>query len=204
MATVYRGRDTKLDRTVAVKVLHPDLAENEEFVARFEREARATAAVSSQHVVAVYDRGVSEQKPYLVMEYVPGATLRELLNERGRLSPAEALSVLVTVLEGLAVAHAAGLVHRDVKPENVLIGQGDSAGAVKVVDFGVARALRAAAPAEEMILGTVSYLAPEQVTTGEADCRTDVYAAGVVLFEMLTGPPPFHGDRPHQLAQRHV
>ncbi|MFL6073747.1 MAG: Stk1 family PASTA domain-containing Ser/Thr kinase [Mycobacteriales bacterium] len=204
MATVYRATDSKLERTVAIKVLHPDLAENEEFVARFAREARATAGISSPHVVAVYDHGISEHKPYLVMEYVPGATLRELLNERGRLSPAEALSVLVPVLEGLAAAHAAGVVHRDVKPENVLIGQGDAAGAVKVVDFGVARAVRADAPAEEMILGTVSYLAPEQVTTGKADFRTDVYAAGVVLFEMLTGTPPFHGKRPHQVAQRHV
>jgi eukaryotic-like serine/threonine-protein kinase len=202
MATVYLGTDTKLDRTVALKVAHPELADDPEFVRRFTGEARSVARLSSPNVVAVYDQGSEAGLLYLVMEYVPGRTLRELLRERGRLSPREALDIISGVLGGLAAAHRAGIVHRDVKPENVLLGDGDT---VKVADFGLARAAsRASHTRTGMIIGTAAYLAPEQVSSSASDARTDVYAAGVMLYELLTGAQPHTGDTPLAVAYKHV
>jgi eukaryotic-like serine/threonine-protein kinase len=202
MATVYLGTDTKLDRTVALKIAHPELVGDRDFVRRFSIEARAAARLSSPHVVAVYDTGSDSGLLYMAMEYVPGRTLRELLIERGRLGPAEALGIFTSVLSGLAAAHDAGIVHRDVKPENVLIG---SNGTVKVADFGLARAASMASNTKTgMIIGTAAYLAPEQVARSTSDERTDVYAAGIMLFEMLTGTQPYKGDSPLAVAQMHV
>jgi eukaryotic-like serine/threonine-protein kinase len=203
MASVYLATDTRLDRRVAVKVMHPGLADDPEFVARFNREARAAAGLNHPDIVAVYDQGTDDGHPFLVMEYVPGATLRLVLRERGRLSPAEALAVMDHVLAALAAAHASGLVHRDVKPENVLVTPD---GRVKVADFGLARAASGIAVTSTTgpLIGTAAYLAPEQVRDGSSDARSDVYAAGVVLFELLTGAPPFTGDSAVSVAYRHV
>ncbi len=202
MATVYLGTDTKLDRTVALKVAHTELAGDPEFVRRFAGEARSVARLSSPNVVAVYDQGGDGDLLYLVMEYVPGRTLRELMREQGRLGPRQALDIISGVLAGLAAAHAAGIVHRDVKPENVLLGDGNT---IKVADFGLARAAsRASHTRTGMIIGTAAYLAPEQVTRSASDERTDVYAAGVMLYEMLTGVQPHTGESPLAVAHKHV
>jgi len=203
MASVYLATDTRLDRRVAVKVMHPALAEDPEFVARFNREARAAAGLNHPDIVSVYDQGTDDGHPFLVMEYVPGHTLRSVLRERLRLSPGEALAVMDHVLAALAAAHAAGLVHRDVKPENVLVTPD---GRVKVADFGLARAAAGATvtAATGPIIGTAAYLAPEQVRDGTSDARSDVYAAGVMLFELLTGRQPFSGDSAVSVAYRHV
>ena len=205
MATVYLATDTRLDRGVAVKVMHRALAEDPEFVRRFTREARASAKLSTPEVVAIHDQGTDRQTglAYLVMEHVRGINLRQLLLERGALSPAHAVSLLEPVLRALAAAHAAGLVHRDVKPENVLLADD---GRVKVADFGLARAVETSALTQTtgLLIGTVAYLAPEQVESGTADARTDVYAAGVLLWELLTGGPPYAGDTPMSVAYKHV
>jgi serine/threonine-protein kinase len=203
MASVYAATDLRLERRVAVKVMHPGLAEDDEFFARFIREARAAARLSHPDVVSVYDQGTDGGHVFLVMEHVAGSTLRQLLRERGSLSVGEALAVMDHVLAALGAAHAAGLVHRDVKPENVLITPD---GRVKVADFGLARAIAETTLTGTggMLLGTVAYLAPEQVERGVADARSDVYAAGVMLFELLTGAPPFTGDTPLAIAYRHV
>jgi serine/threonine-protein kinase len=207
MSTVYRGVDTRLDRAVAIKVMDPQFSGDRTFVARFEQEARAAARLHHPGIVAVHDQGVDRSAPdsehvFLVMELIEGGTLRDLLGERGRLSTPLALSVLEPVLSALAAAHQAGLVHRDVKPENVLIGQD---GVVKVADFGLVRAVASASTTSDtMILGTVAYLSPEQVATGASDARSDVYSAGVLLYEMLTGVAPFVGDTPISVAYRHV
>jgi beta-lactam-binding protein with PASTA domain/predicted Ser/Thr protein kinase len=202
MATVYLGRDTRLDRIVALKVAHPELAGDREFVRRFGTEARAVAQLSSPHVVAVYDQGSAGDLQYIAMEYVAGPTLREVLNVRGALSAREALDVIEGVLAGLAAAHRAGIIHRDVKPENVLLG---TDGAVKVADFGLARAAAAVGRTKSgMIIGTAAYLAPEQVSSSTSDARTDVYAAGIMLFEMLTGAQPHTGESPLAVAYKHV
>jgi serine/threonine-protein kinase len=203
MASVYLATDTRLDRRVAVKVMHPGLAEDPDFVARFNREARASARLSHPDIVAVYDQGEDDGQAFLVMEYVPGATLRAVLRDRGRLSTGEALAVMDHVLAALAAAHDAGLVHRDVKPENVLV---TADGRVKVADFGLARAVAGnhLTAADGALLGTASYLAPEHVRDGSADARTDVYAAGILLFELLTGRPPYVGDHAVAVANRHL
>lgn len=202
MATVYLSRDIRLDRTVALKIAHPELARDQEFVARFISEARSAARLSSPHVVAVYDQGSTGDLHYIAMEYVPGPTLRELLVARGRLSPREALDVIERVLAGLAAAHDANIIHRDVKPENVLLGSGTS---VKVADFGLARAAAGIRHTKTgLLIGTAAYLAPEQVASNMSDQRTDVYAAGVMLFEMLTGTQPHTGDTPLAVAYKHV
>ncbi|MCO5996536.1 Stk1 family PASTA domain-containing Ser/Thr kinase [Actinoallomurus rhizosphaericola] len=202
MATVYAGHDTKLDRTVALKVMHANLAMDEEFVRRFIGEAKSAAALSHPNVVAVYDQGTDKGYVFLAMEYVPGRTLRDLLTERGRLGPREALQVMQPVLSALGAAHRAGLIHRDVKPENVLL---TADGQVKVADFGLARAETASKQTKTgMIIGTVGYLAPEQVISGDADARTDVYAAGIMLFELLTGRQPYDGGTPLAVAYKHV
>ena len=207
MSTVYAGTDLRLDRRVAVKVMAPALAHDPAFTERFVREARTAARLSHPNAVAVFDQG-AEQTPagrvvFLVMELVAGSTLRDVLRRRGRLRPDEAVSVLEPVLAALAAAHRAGLVHRDVKPENVLVS---TDGTVKVVDFGLARAVAAPSTSTQagMVLGTVAYVSPEQVARGASDARTDVYSAGVVLFELLTGAPPYGGESALAVAYRHV
>jgi serine/threonine protein kinase/beta-lactam-binding protein with PASTA domain len=207
MSTVHRATDIRLDRPVAVKVMDPRLAADPAFRARFEREARSAARIDHPAVVDVHDQGTGmlgdgEPVVFIVMELVEGGTLRDVLRSQGGLPVPSALAVLVPVLDGLAQAHARGLVHRDVKPENVLISR---VGEVKVADFGlVTAAAQAGASHAGMILGTVAYLSPEQVTTGAADSRSDVYAAGVLAFELLTGAVPFTGDTPISVAYRHV
>jgi serine/threonine-protein kinase len=202
MATVYLATDTRLDREVALKVMHPHLADDEQFVARFHREAKSAARMSHHNVVAVYDQGSDGDVVYLAMEHVAGTTLRDLMNDRGQLSAGEALALAEPVLEALSAAHRAGVVHRDVKPENVLLTQD---GRVKVADFGLARAASSAGTATTgMLIGTVAYLSPELVLHGVADARSDVYAVGIVLFEMITGRQPFTGEVPIQVAYQHV
>lgn len=202
MATVYLGTDTRLDRVIAIKIAHPDLSDDSEFVRRFISEARSAALLSSPNVVAVYDQGSDGRLHYIAMEYVPGRTLRGLLTERGRLSAREALDIMAGVLSGLAAAHQAGLAHRDVKPENVLL---TATGGVKVADFGLARSVAGSVQTQGgMIIGTAAYLAPEQVSGGTSDARTDVYAAGVMLFELVTGAQPHTGPSPLAVAYKHV
>ena len=202
MATVYLATDTRLDREVALKVMHADLARDADFVGRFIGEAKSVAKLSHPNIVGVYDQGADGEHLYLVMEYVPGRTLRALLRERGWLPWQEALQVMDPVLAGLAAAHRAGIVHRDVKPENVLI---TADGRVKVVDFGLARASAAVGNTRAgVIIGSVSYIAPEQVTGAPSDARTDVYSAGIMMFEMLTGRVPFSGESPLAVAYAHV
>lgn len=203
MAAVYLATDTRLERRVAVKVMHPHLADDPETTARFEREARAAARLSHPDVVAVYDQGTDGHEAFLVMEYVPGATLREVLRAQGRLEVGEALAVMDHVLAALGAAHLAGLVHRDVKPENVLL---TADGRVKVADFGLARAAAGTTvtTGTSTLFGTAAYLAPEQFSHGTADARSDVYSAGVLLFELLTGSVPFAAESPYALMQRHV
>ena len=202
MATVYQATDTRLDREVALKVMHAELARDEEFVRRFIGEAKSVARLSHQNVVAVYDQGADGPFLYLAMEYVPGRTLKEVLRDSGPLSPATALEIMTGVLDGLAAAHASGIVHRDVKPENVLL---TNDGRIKVADFGLARAQSAAGHTRAgLLIGTVAYVPPEQVTGGSTGPRGDVYSAGVMLFEMLTGRLPFTGDTPLSVAYQHV
>ncbi|KNB53072.1 serine/threonine protein kinase [Streptomyces caatingaensis] len=202
MATVYRALDTRLDRVVAVKVMHPALAGDAVFVERFIREAKSAARLDHPNVVGVYDQGTDGAYVYLAMEYVAGCTLRDVLRERGALQPRAALDIVEPVLAALGAAHRAGLVHRDMKPENVLIGDD---GRVKVADFGLVRAVGThSATSTGSILGTVSYLAPEQIEHGTADTRTDVYACGVVLYEMLTGTKPHSGASPAQVLYQHL
>ncbi|MEU9743584.1 Stk1 family PASTA domain-containing Ser/Thr kinase [Micromonospora chersina] len=218
MATVYTATDERLERTVAVKIIHPTQAPEARarmagFVARFTDEAKTIARLTHPNVVAVYDQGSHAGLPYLVMEYVRGRTLRDVLAERRRLSPDEALAIAEQMLAAIAAAHRAGLVHRDVKPENVLVAEAPTGGTtslvdsvVKVADFGLARAVEASAEEENgnQLMATVAYVAPELVTQGHADPRTDVYSAGIVLFEMLTGRVPYDGDRPVEVAWQHV
>jgi serine/threonine-protein kinase len=196
MSTVYAAVDERLDRLVAVKVMSAALSADPAFIDRFTREARAAARLSHLNVVSVYDQGFdsgpSGHHVFIVMELVEGRTLRELLRERGRLDPAQAVSIMEPVLSALSVAHRAGLVHRDVKPENILLADD---GVVKVADFGLARAVGSeAANRTGLMMGTVAYCAPEQLTRGYADRRSDVYAAGIVLFELVTGQTPYQGD----------
>jgi eukaryotic-like serine/threonine-protein kinase len=204
MATVYRALDTRLDRPVALKVMHAGLAEDHAFVERFIREARSAARLSHPGIVAVYDQGDDDGTVFLAMEYVPGRTLRDLLQQRGRLTPREAFDTLEPVLSALAAAHDGGIVHRDIKPENVLLGDD---GRVKVADFGLARnALTSGGSnaTQGVVMGTVAYLAPEQVERGTADPRSDVYSAGILLYEMLVGAPPYSGETPMAVAYQHV
>jgi serine/threonine-protein kinase len=205
MATVYLAVDRRLDRDVALKVMHPHLAEGgagSDFVARFRREARAAARLTHPGLVGVYDQGLDGDTSYLTMEYVDGVNLRRHLAERGSLTVGETLDVGEHVLDALAAAHRAGLVHRDVKPENVLMA---TDGRIKVADFGLARAVtEVTSTTTGTVFGTVAYLAPELVVRGASDARTDVYAAGVLLYEMLTGAQPFTGETPIQIAFQHV
>jgi len=203
MATVYQALDMRLDRTVALKVMHDGLGDDAQFTRRFVAEARAAARLSNPNVVAVFDQGDDDGTLFLAMEYVPGRTLRDVIREQAPLSPARALDLLAPILSALSAAHDAGIVHRDIKPENVLISD---KGTVKVADFGLARAVSATGntATQGLLMGTVSYLAPELVTDGSADARSDVYSAGILLYEMLTGNKPHSGDTPIQVAYAHV
>ncbi|KIF07595.1 serine/threonine protein kinase, partial [Streptomyces sp. RSD-27] len=201
MATVYRALDTRLDRVLALKIMHPALAADAAFVDRFIREAKSVARLAHPNVVGVFDQGTDGPYTYLAMEYVSGCTLRDVLRERGALQPRAALDILEPVLAALGTAHRAGFVHRDIKPENVLIGDD---GRVKVADFGLVRSVDAATQTTGSVLGTVSYLAPEQIEDGVYDTRVDVYACGVVLYEMLTGSKPHTGGSPAQVLFQHL
>ncbi|WP_406167242.1 Stk1 family PASTA domain-containing Ser/Thr kinase [Streptomyces canus] len=202
MATVYRALDTRLDRVLALKVMHPALAADGSFVERFIREAKSVARLAHPNVVQVFDQGTDGSYVYLAMEYVAGCTLRDVLRERGALQPRAALDILEPVLAALGAAHRAGFVHRDMKPENVLIGDD---GRVKVADFGLVRSVDTVTSTTGAVLGTVSYLSPEQIEQpGTADARVDVYACGVVLYEMLTGDRPHDGDSPAVVLYKHL
>lgn len=200
MSTVYRAMDVRLERSVALKLLHPYLAEDPVFVERFRTEAITAAGFSHPHIVGVLDTGVDGHTAYLAMELVQGHTLRQLLRDQGRLAPRQALALLDAIVEGLAAAHAAGLVHRDIKPENVLLSD---AGQVKLADFGLARAATNQTSTGNLI-GTVAYVSPELVTGAAADARSDIYAVGIMAYEMLTGRQPFVADTPIAVAYQHV
>lgn len=204
MATVYRGIDIRLDRPVAVKLLHAGYAAAPAAVARFQREARAAARLSHPDVVSVFDQGGTEgEDPFLVMEYVSGGTLRDILRARGRLEPGEAVAIMDHVLAALTAAHREGLIHRDIKPENVLVTLD---GRVKVADFGLARIAgdSTMTATGSVLFGTAAYLSPEQWSGSPLDARSDVYAAGILLFELLTGAVPYAGDSPHVVMRRHL
>lgn len=204
MATVYRATDLRLTRTVALKVLASTLAQDSAFVDRFIHEARATASLQHPNVVAVHDTGVHNGYPFIVMEFVAGRTIREVLQQNGPFTPAHALEIMRAVLAGLAAAHDGGFVHRDIKPENVLI---TSDGHIKVTDFGLARVIDAQPLSQTtggILLGTMAYLAPEQVQQLPVDQRCDVYAAGILLFELVTGRVPYVASTPLEVAYRHV
>jgi serine/threonine-protein kinase len=201
-STVYRGIDERLDRPVAVKVMDARYAGDEQFLTRFRLEARTVARLKHPGLVAVYDQGVDARHPFLVMELIEGGTLRELLIERGPMPPHAVVAVLRPVLGGLAAAHRAGLVHRDVKPENVLISDESE---VKIADFGLVRAVAAAGiTSASVILGTAAYLSPEQVRDGKAMPSSDVYAVGILTYELLTGRTPFSGDSPLMVAYQRL
>jgi serine/threonine-protein kinase len=202
MSAVYRGLDLRLDRPVALKIMDSRYAGDTQFLTRFQREARAVARLKDPGLVAVYDQGMDGQHPFLVMELIEGGTLRELLRERGPMPPHAVAAVLRPVLGGLAVAHRAGLVHRDIKPENVLISDD---GEVKIADFGLVRAVaEAKITSTSVILGTAAYLSPEQVSTGDAGPRSDVYSVGIMTYELLTGVTPFTGDSALAVAYRRM
>lgn len=203
MATVYEATDRRLDRTVAVKIMHEGLGDDDDFASRFDREARAAARLSHPNIVSVFDRGHDLDRPYIVMEYVPGGTMRRVISRQAPFTPKRALSYIEDVLMALVSAHDNRLVHRDIKPENILLTE---RGQLKVADFGLARAIssQSATATQGLLIGTVSYLPPELVTEGRATPRSDVYSTGVVLYEMLTGAKPHTGDTPIQVAYAHV
>lgn len=206
MATVYKAYDQRLEREVAIKIMHPHLAESTDFVARFKREARAAAKLTHPGVVGIYDQGNFEDTAYLVMEYVPGDDLRSLLENTPTAAPlGVALAILDSVIEAIGTAHRHGMVHRDIKPENILLDSRYGQLHTKVADFGLAKAVTEATVATTgTIMGTVAYLAPEIVTTGQADTRSDVYACGIILYELLLGHPPFMSDVAIRVAFQHV
>ncbi|HVB27531.1 MAG TPA: Stk1 family PASTA domain-containing Ser/Thr kinase, partial [Mycobacteriales bacterium] len=208
MAEVHRGRDIRLGRAVAIKLLRPELARDPSFQGRFRREAQSAAALNHPAVVAVYDTGEDGEDqtlvPYIVMEYVEGRTLREVLHEEGRLLPQRALEVTAEICRALDYSHRNGIVHRDVKPGNVML---TPAGNVKVMDFGIARALTASSVTMTQtaaVIGTAQYLSPEQARGEAVDARSDVYSTGCLLYELLTGRPPFVADSPVAVAYQHV
>jgi len=207
MATIYFALDLRLDRPVAVKIMHPHLANDEDFVGRFIREAKAAAALAHPNIVAIQDQGWNEggvPAVFIVMEYIEGFTLRDVLTEQGALGVNESLRYFTPVLSAMTAAHKNGILHRDIKPENILISKD---GRVKVADFGLAKGAQIGSTLtgeSSVILGSVSYLSPEQVQRGLSDMRSDVYSLGIVLFEMLTGKKPFDGETPIQIAYMHV
>jgi serine/threonine-protein kinase len=207
MAEVRRGRDLRIGRDVAIKLLRPDLGRDPAFQTRFRREAQAAASLNSPSIVAVFDTGEDvidgRLTPYIVMEYVQGRTLREVLNQDGRLLPGRALQVTAEICHALEQAHAAGIVHRDIKPANVMLTE---AGQVKVMDFGIARALTGSSTMTQTatVIGTAYYLSPEQARGEHVDARSDIYSTGCLLYELLTGAPPFTGDSAVAVAYQHV
>ena len=207
MATIYHALDLRLDRQVAVKIMHPHLANDEDFVGRFIREAKAAAALAHPNIVAIQDQGWNEggvPAVFIVMEYIEGFTLRDVIAEQGALGVTESLRYFAPVISAMSAAHKNGILHRDLKPENILISKD---GRVKVADFGLAKGPQLGATLtveSSVILGSVSYLSPEQVQRGLSDMRSDVYSLGIVLFEMLTGKKPFDGESPIQIAYMHV
>ena len=207
MATIYYALDLRLDRPVAVKIMHPHLANDEDFVGRFIREAKAAAALAHPNIVAIQDQGWNEggvPAVFMVMEYIEGFTLRDVIAEQGALGVTESLRYFAPVISAMSAAHKAGILHRDIKPENILISKD---GRVKVADFGLAKGAQLGSTLtveSSVILGSVSYLSPEQVQRGLSDMRSDVYSLGIVLFEMLTGKKPFDGESPIQIAYMHV
>jgi len=201
MATVYLATDLRLERRVAIKIMHGHLADDNTFKARFVQEARSAARLAHPNVVNVYDQGQDADMAYLVMEYLPGITLRDLIKDYGRLTSEQTMDILAAVLSGLAAAHKAGVVHRDLKPENVLLADD---GRIKIGDFGLARAANNNTATGQALLGTIAYLSPELVTRGIADARSDIYALGIMTFEMLTGEQPYVGEAPMQIAYQHA
>ena len=201
MAKVYLATDLRLERKVAVKVMHDHLVDDSDYAAKFIREARHTARLAHPNIVSVFDQGHEGDILFLVMEYLPGITLRELLNDYGSLTVEQALDITTAVLQALVVAHREGILHRDVKPENVMLVND---GRIKVGDFGLARPVTSATETGKSLLGTVAYIAPELLTRGQADNRSDLYSVGVMLYEMLAGKQPFTGDSPMQIAMQHA
>src|SRR5215204_2551362 len=201
MATVYLATDLRLERRVAIKVMHGHLADDNTFKTRFVQEARSAARLAHPNVVNVFDQGQDADMAYLVMEYLPGITLRELLKDYKRLTPEQTVDIMDAVLSGLAAAHKAGIVHRDLKPENVLLADD---GRIKLGDFGLARAASANTGTGQALLGTIAYLSPELVTRGLADARSDIYAVGIMMYEMLTGEQPYVGEAPMAIAYQHA
>ncbi len=201
MATVYLATDLRLERRVAIKVMHGHLADDSQYKARFIQEARSAARLAHPNVVNVYDQGQDGDTAYLVMEYLPGITLRELLQDHHILTTVQALDIMEAILSGLAAAHKNGIVHRDLKPENVLLADD---GRIKIGDFGLARAATANTATGNALLGTIAYLSPELVTRGVADTRSDIYAVGIMLYEMLAGEQPYKGEQAFQIAQQHA
>ena len=201
MATVYLATDVRLERRVAIKIMHGHLADDAAFRERFIQEARSAARLSHPNLVGVYDQGAEADTAYIVMEYIPGITLRDLLQEHRALTPEQTTDILRAVLAGLASAHRAGIVHRDLKPENVLLADD---GRIKLGDFGLARASTQNTATGAALLGTIAYLSPELVTRGAADSRSDIYAVGIMLYEMLTGEQPYKGEQPMQIAYQHA
>ena len=200
MASVYLAHDNVLEREVALKVIHPHLAKDKSFVEKFRREAKVAAKLSHSNLVNVFDQGTDGEVIFLVMEYVPGITLRDALNDFGALEPNKALEIIEPLTSGLAAAHLAGILHRDLKPENVFLSDG---GNVKLGDFGLARAISQHTQTGSVV-GTVAYLSPELVLRGQADARSDVYSLGVMIFEMLTGSQPYRGEQAVQVAYQHA
>jgi len=201
MATVYLATDLRLERRVAIKIMHGHLADDSQFKERFIQEARSAARLAHPNVVNVFDQGQDSDMAYLVMEYLSGITLRDLLTEHKILTPEQTLDILEAVLSGLAAAHKSGIVHRDLKPENVLLADD---GRIKIGDFGLARAASANTATGAALLGTIAYLSPELVTRGIADARSDIYAVGIMMYEMLAGEQPFRGEQPMQIAYQHA
>ncbi|HJF14862.1 MAG TPA: protein kinase [Enteractinococcus helveticum] len=205
MATVYRAIDTRLDREVALKILRPNMAEDPTVIEKFEAEAKNTAKINHPHVVNVYDQGVGTagngDVAFLTMEFIEGHTLREVMRAAGQMTVEETWNIALPIIRGVAAAHQVGLVHRDIKPENVLVSND---GDIKVADFGLARAASSHTGTGMALMGTVSYMSPELVTGEQADKRSDVYALGIMIFEMLTGQRPFSGESAVAIAVQHT
>ncbi|AAO44313.1 Stk1 family PASTA domain-containing Ser/Thr kinase [Tropheryma whipplei] len=201
MATVYKGKDIRLKRDVSIKIMHDHLVDDPKFTEKFIAEAQLAAGISNANIVNVFDQGRENRIAYMVMEYVPGITLRKLLREKHVLTVKQTLEIITCVLEGLSSAHKSGLIHRDIKPENILIGNN---GQIKLGDFGLSRLASNNTTTGTGLLGTIAYLSPELITRSEADTRSDVYAIGIMLFELLTGQQPFHGKQPMEVAHKHA
>jgi serine/threonine-protein kinase len=202
MSTVYRAFDTTLERRVAVKLMHREIASDSDQLERFRREARSVAQLSHPHIVGVIDAGEEDGRPYIVFEYVEGETLKERIRRMGRLPVDEAIAYAIEIARALGAAHARGIVHRDIKPQNVLV---DEEGSAKVTDFGIARSLdEEGLTADGRVLGTTDYVSPEQALGHDVDGQSDIYSLGVVLYEMLTGDVPFHGENQVSVAMKHV